>query len=158
MYKRILVPVDDSDASNRGLKEAVQLARQHRARLRLLHVVDQSVLMLTPEMGAVDFTASLTEAGRKTLKKATALAARYGVKAETSMPENLGGSVADVILNEARKWRADIIIMGTHGRRGISHMLLGSDAEGVVRSSTVPVLLVRAGKAGSARPRKRARR
>lgn len=50
---------------------------------------------------------------------------------------------ADVILDEARKWRADLIGMGTHGRRDISHMLLGSDAEAGVRSSPVPALLVR---------------
>jgi nucleotide-binding universal stress UspA family protein len=50
--------------------------------------------------------------------------------------------VADLILKEAKKWPADIIVMGTHGRRGVTHMLLGSDAEAVVRSSLVPVLLV----------------
>jgi nucleotide-binding universal stress UspA family protein len=153
MYKRILVPVDDSNTSNRGLKEAVQLAKQHAAKLRIVHVVDQSALALTPELGAVDFTASLTEGARKTLKKATALAGRHGIKAETAMPENLSGRVADVILNEARRWRADVIVMGTHGRRGISHMLLGSDAEGVVRSSPVPVLLVRGAKT-SPKPRR----
>jgi nucleotide-binding universal stress UspA family protein len=65
------------------------------------------------------------------------------------MPENFSGRVADVILNEARKWRADVIVMGTHGRRGISRTLLGSDAEAVVRSATAPVLLVR-GKAAAA--------
>lgn len=66
-----------------------------------------------------------------------------GVKAEAVMYENLSGRVADLILKEARKWRADIIVMGTHGRRGIGHALLGSDAEAVVRSSPAPVLLVR---------------
>jgi nucleotide-binding universal stress UspA family protein len=67
------------------------------------------------------------------------------------MHENLGGRVAKLILDEAREWRADIIVMGTHGRREISHLLLGSDAEAVVRFSLVPVLLVRgktAAKAG----------
>ena len=143
MYQRIFVPVDGSDASNRGLKEAVQLAKQHGARVRLLHVVDESVLALTPEVGVVDITDSLVQAGRKVLKDAAALAGRQGVKADTIMPENLTGRVADIILREARRWQADVIVMGTHGRRGISHMLLGSDAEGVVRSSPVPVLLVR---------------
>jgi nucleotide-binding universal stress UspA family protein len=57
--------------------------------------------------------------------------------------ENLSGQIADVILNEARKWRADLLVMGTHGRRGFSHLLLGSTAEGVVRASAKPVLLVR---------------
>ena len=143
MYKRILVPVDGSTTSNRGLREATGLARQHGARVRLLHVVDESVLALAPEVGVVDITDSLVEAGKKVLKNAQAVAERQGVKAEIALRENLVGRVADAILNEARKWRADLIVMGTHGRRGISHMLLGSDAEGVLRSSPVPVLLVR---------------
>jgi len=154
MYKRILVPVDGSETSNRGLKEAIALARQSGAQLRLLHVVDESVLALTPEVGVVDLSDSLRDSGRKVLAKAVALAERSGVKAETSMPENLTGRVSDAILREARKWRADVVVMGTHGRRGLSHMLLGSDAEGVVRSSPVPVLLVR----GHARNRARAKR
>lgn len=67
-----------------------------------------------------------------------------GAKVAGHVYENPGaGRVADLILREARKWRADVIVMGTHGRRGISHASLGSDAETVVRSSPVPVLLVR---------------
>jgi len=77
------------------------------------------------------------------LKNAMTLAKRQGVKAESVMYENLFGFVAELVLKEATKWRADIIVMGTHGRRGVTHMLLGSDAEAVVRSSLVPVLLVR---------------
>jgi nucleotide-binding universal stress UspA family protein len=143
MYKRILVPIDGSRTSTHGLKEALQLASDSKARVKLLHVVDQSVLALTPEMSAANIVDSLITAGEKTLKGARALAARQGVKVETAMPERHRGRGADVILDEARKWRADLIVMGTHGRRGISHMLLGSDAEAVVRSSPVPVLLVR---------------
>jgi nucleotide-binding universal stress UspA family protein len=155
VYKRILVPVDGSNTSKRGLREAIQLAKAHRARLRVLHVADASVLALTPEISVVDYTDSLNEAGKKILKDATALAARAGVKAENAMVENVSGQVADVILNEARKWRADLVVMGTHGRRGFSHMLLGSTAEGVVRSSAKPVLLVRGNASrGSGRPRK----
>ncbi|MGQ0750238.1 MAG: universal stress protein [Betaproteobacteria bacterium] len=143
MYKRIFVPVDGSNTSARGLREALKLARRPGARLRLLHVIDESVLALTPEVGVVDISGSLIAEGKKTLKKARALAERHGIKTDTVMLENFSGRVADVILAEARKWRADVIVMGTHGRRGISHMLLGSDAEAVVRGATVPVLLVR---------------
>ncbi|HET9663622.1 MAG TPA: universal stress protein [Burkholderiales bacterium] len=157
MYKRIFVPVDGSETSARGLKEALKLAKQTGARLRLLHVIDESVLALTPEVGVVDIAGSLMEAGKKTLKRARSMAERHGIKTDSVMPENFSGRVADVILNEARKWRADVIVMGTHGRRGVSHMLLGSDAEGVVRGSTVPVLLVRgkaAARTASARKRR----
>ena len=149
MYKRILAPVDGSHTSTRGLKEAVQLAKDHQAKLRLVHVVDESALTLNPEaMGGTgelidSLINSLIDAGKQTLKNARTFANRHGVKAEAVMHENLAGRVADLILREARKWHADVIVMGTHGRRGISHMILGSDAETVVRSAAVPVLLVR---------------
>jgi nucleotide-binding universal stress UspA family protein len=146
MYKRILAPVDGSHTSTLGLEEAVRLAKDHRAKLRIVHVVDESVLTLNLE--TIDLLGNLSDgfvaSGKKTLKNARALAGRHGVKAEGVMYENLTGRVADFILKEAQKWRADIIVMGTHGRRGINHALLGSDAETVVKSSAVPVLLVRA--------------
>lgn len=156
MYKRILAPVDGSHTSTAGLQEAVRLAKDHRAKLRLLHVVDESALTMSPEgMSGTDELISAFIAGGKTvLKNARAFADRHKVKAEAVMYENLTRRVADFILSEAQKWRADVIVMGTHGRRGISHVLLGSDAEAVVRSSPVPVLLVRAPEP----KRKRARR
>jgi len=145
MYKRILAPVDGSHTSTLGLEEAVQLAKDHHAKLRIVHVVDESVLMLNIE--TLDLLGNLSDGfvagGKQILKNARALADRHGVKAEAVMYENLTGRVADFILKEAQKWRADIIVMGTHGRRGINHALLGSDAETVVKSSAVPVLLVR---------------
>jgi nucleotide-binding universal stress UspA family protein len=146
MYKRILAPVDGSHTSTRGLQEAVRLAKDCRARLRILHVVDESVLTMNPEAlaGSGELIDDLVDSGKRVLKNAKILADRHGVKTETAMYENLSGRVADVILDEARKWRADLIVMGTHGRRGISHALLGSDAETVARSASVPLLLVRA--------------
>jgi nucleotide-binding universal stress UspA family protein len=145
MYQRILVPVDGSRTSTRGLQEAVELAKSQGAELRLMHVVDESVLTMNPEaiVGTGELIDDIVEAGKQALKNARALAERHGVKAETVMYENLVGRVAPLILDEAKKWNADLIVMGTHGRRGITHAVLGSDAESVVRSSTVPVLLVR---------------
>jgi nucleotide-binding universal stress UspA family protein len=65
--------------------------------------------------------------------------------------ESAGARIADVIVERAKRWRSDLIVMGTHGRRGVSRMLMGSDAELVVRNASAPVLLVRAG--GRARSR-----
>jgi nucleotide-binding universal stress UspA family protein len=145
MYQRILVPVDGSPTSQRGLEEAARLAKTLHATLRLVHIVDETALTLNPE--AATATAPLleqfTEGGRQVLANALAVAGREGVQAETVMHENLAGRVADRILAEADNWRAELIAMGTHGRRGIRHVVLGSDAEAVVRSAKVPVLLVR---------------
>jgi len=145
MYKKILVPVDGSDTSIRGLQEAVRLAKNQQARLRLLHVVDEwGVIQGIDTLGgAGELLDALEESGKKALADAKTLAERHGVSSEAVIRRNLSGRVADFIVGEARKWGADLIVMGTHGRRGISHALLGSDAEAVVRSSAVPVMLVR---------------
>jgi nucleotide-binding universal stress UspA family protein len=89
---------------------------------------------------------------------AKARAARDGVKAETKLTEirsfgSLVNRVPDVIVQEARRWRADLIVIGTHGRRGLSKLLLGSVADGVVRTSATSVLLIR----GAGRTARRAR-
>lgn len=146
MYKKILVPVDGSHTSTRGLQEALCLAKYQHARIRLIHIVDEWSVIQSAGMdggGAAAILDLLEKSGEKALNSAKTLADRSGVKSETAIFRNLSGRVADLIIREARKWRADLIVMGTHGRRGISHALLGSDAEAVVRLSGVPVMLVR---------------
>jgi nucleotide-binding universal stress UspA family protein len=146
MYRRILVPLDGSAASLRGLKEAIRLARDDRARLRLLHVLDETPMLGMLEEG-VDlrpFLEDLRKRGRALLERAHRQAKKSRVAADATMAESAGGPAADAILREAKRWRADVIVMGTHGRRGLRHLVLGSEAERVVRLSAVPVLLVRA--------------
>jgi nucleotide-binding universal stress UspA family protein len=146
MYRRILVPLDGSAASLRGLKEAIRLARDDRARLRLLHVLDETPMLGMLEEG-VDlrpFLEDLRKRGRALLERAHRQAKKSRIAADATMAESAGGPAADAILREAKRWRADVIVMGTHGRRGLRHLVLGSEAERVVRLSAVPVLLVRA--------------
>jgi nucleotide-binding universal stress UspA family protein len=147
-YKRILVPVDGSPTSNKGMMEAIKLAKGNksgtRARLRLLHVVEEYAAFSSPEIG-VDIGPlldAMRRAGRKTLAGIERRARRSGVRPEAALAENFGVRVADTIVEQAKRWRADLIVMGTHGRRGIQRALVGSDAELVVRYSPVPVLLV----------------
>lgn len=97
---------------------------------------------------------SLEASGKKALQKAVALTRKHDLKTEASMFETMGGRVADVIVREARKWKADLIVMGTHGRRGIGRVVLGSDAEAVLREARVPVLLLRAPDPKKRPPRK----
>jgi nucleotide-binding universal stress UspA family protein len=147
MSRRILVPIDGSTTSNRGLAEAIKLAKSQKAKMCLLHVVDERSVTLAPEMGGIyaDRLMDLMRgSGRKVLAKAAAAARKRGIKAATVMVESITRPVADVIVGQARKWGADLIVLGTHGRRGLSRLVMGSDAEGVVRTATVPVLLVRA--------------
>ena len=147
-YKRILVPVDGSRASNRGLREAIRLAKGQKASLQLVHVVDEhSALLSGAEVGAyymVDLIPELKRRGRQILSQGEALARRQGLKCTTVLLETLAGPAADLIVRQAKKWRADLIVIGTHGRRGVRRLLMGSDAEQIVRTAPVPVMLVRA--------------
>jgi nucleotide-binding universal stress UspA family protein len=93
--------------------------------------------------------------GRKVLDKALARAEAAGVQAEAVQVASRGSPVSDVILAQARRAKADVIVMGTHGRRGLNRLLLGSDAERVLRDARVPVLLVRRAERGRAAPRKK---
>ena len=145
-YKRILVPVDGSSTSNAGLREAIALAREQGAELQLVHVVDQHSLVMMGMEATVhidEVMKDMERAGRSVLRKGEALARKAGVKASSVLLETLTGPAADPIVQQARKWRADVMVIGTHGRRGIRRLLMGSDAEQIVRTSRVPVLLVR---------------
>jgi len=144
-YKRILVPVDGSVPAKRALDEALRLAKEGGSRLRLLHVIEENLLALTPEAGMLtaQLLEALQQAGDEVLRDALALAKASGVDADTVKVESIGGRVGEVIVEQASTWPADLIVMGTHGRRGLSHMVLGSDAERVARSTPVPLLLVR---------------
>jgi nucleotide-binding universal stress UspA family protein len=146
MYSKILVPVDGSVTSDQGLAEAIRLAKLTGGQLELLHVNDlQSLaslpdtsLGLTPEV----FT-MMREGGEALLARCRASAEAAGVVAKTRLSDVYGSRVSDQVVDEARRWGAEIIVLGTHGRRGLGRALLGSDAELIARYSPVPVLLVR---------------
>jgi nucleotide-binding universal stress UspA family protein len=146
MYQKILVPIDGSATSARGLQEAIKLARLTGARLRLLHVVDELALATGLEAATMmtgDMMQLLREGGEKMLAKARARVEKAGIPVDTLLRDSLAGRVCDQVVDQAKAWRADLIVLGTHGRRGVGRMLLGSDAEMIVRLASVPVLLVR---------------
>ena len=148
MYERILVPVDGSPTSDRGLQEAIRLAKLTGAQIRLLHVVDiVSVYAISGEgyavPASVDILEPVRQGGREIVRVARDAVTSQGIAADTAMRENSAGRVADLIVQEALDWHADLIVLGTHGRRGVQRMVVGSDAELVVRRAPVPVLLVR---------------
>jgi nucleotide-binding universal stress UspA family protein len=147
MYSKILVPVDGSPTSNQGLDEAIKLAKLTGAHVKLLHVVDMLSFATSPEAGmaaAPDLLTLLKEGGQGILAAARARVEAVGCHAETRLVDSLAGRVCDLVVDEAASWGADLIVIGTHGRRGVGRFLLGSDAEQIVRLSPVPVLLVRA--------------
>jgi nucleotide-binding universal stress UspA family protein len=146
MYKRILVPIDGSPVAQRGFEHAIGLAKVCNASVVLLHVVEHYPAMV--DIGSATtwqvISDDLRQYGQRVLDEAHRAATDAGVASEAQLEENAAGRVCDVIIDQAKEHRCDLVVMGTHGRRGLSHALIGSDAERVVRMSPVPVLLVRA--------------
>jgi nucleotide-binding universal stress UspA family protein len=150
MYRRIFVAVDGSDPSRLALAHGLQLAKDQRARVRIVHAVE-SIHYLVSLAGGYPFDAtallaSLRDEGRKVVAQAEEAARAAGVEFETAMLEGKEASdrIATLLVQDARDWDADLIVLGTHGRRGFDRVFLGSVAEALVRMAPLPVLLVRA--------------
>ncbi len=147
MYDRILVAIDDSETSDRALQEAISLAKDQKAELRILHVIDVSPAYLTVDTPYpfVEYQQAMQAAGEKLLANRLAKARDASVKVDSKLIaiEMYGERIYDVIEEQSKQWPADLIVIGTHGRRGARHLMLGSVAEGLVRIATKPVLLIR---------------
>lgn len=146
MFKRILVAVDGSHTAELALQEAIKLAKEGQAQLRIVHAVDIVNLNLGAEFpDPSEVMDAMTRSGQEILRKAGAAAREAGVPAETRLIEidTLGHRIPEMIAADADAWPADLIVICTHGRSGLSHLFLGSVAEGVVRVATKPVLLIR---------------
>ena len=147
-----MVPIDGSPASKLGLEEAIKLAKDQKASLYLLHIVDElSLVSNSGVISELDGGADIdrlfkgfVDAGKKILGKAEAVVRKHRVKAKSLLIENVSAPTSELIVTQAKKWGADLIVLGTHGRRGIRRLVMGSDAEGVVRTTHIPVLLVHA--------------
>jgi nucleotide-binding universal stress UspA family protein len=145
MFKRILVAVDASQTGERALQTAIGLATESQARLRIVHAVDVANVNLGAEFPAQPEVAEgIVKAGQEILDRAEASAAAAGLASETNLVriDTLNLRIPEAIAHDAEAWPADLIVIGTHGRRGLSRLFLGSVAEGVARVATKPVLLV----------------
>lgn len=145
MYKRIVVAVDGSQTSDQALAEAIRFAREMGSRVLLLHVCEEIPIMWEADgiflmQSSVE---AIANAGKDLLERHRRQLEEQGVLVETKLVETGGGRIGIVISEEAQKWCGDLLIVGTHGRKGIAHLLIGSVAEGVIRAATMPVLLVR---------------
>ena len=146
MYQRILVPVDDSNTSAAALSESTRLALDQQAQVRLVHVIDlaQFAWSANEFLDVPQLQDSLRKSGEQLLARYAATLREQNINAETALLEAWGGNLARAIIDDATGWKADVLVMGTHGYSGLTHLLLGSVAEGVMRHTTTPLLLVRA--------------
>lgn len=151
MYQRILVPIDRSENSQVVLDEVKNLATATGARVCLVKIIDTTQFADGPDELLHEILLNdderLHEARRESLRQylidSAAILTAAGIQTETRLVEKYGEGIAHAILKEADEWQADLLVMGTHGRSGLFHLLMGSVAEGVVRHANTPVLLVK---------------
>jgi universal stress protein A len=141
--RRILFPTDFSEHAEYAWPYAMQFARQFGAEIHLLHVVAPPPRMTESYSAAFDpeqFIRSLTQEAETSLDRLLAAARADGLAARSEV--RVGTDFAEII-DYARKHQADMIVMATHGRTGLAHVLVGSVAEKVVRKAPCPVLTIK---------------
>jgi universal stress protein A len=142
--RRILYATDYSKASGRACDEAVELARQNRAELLVVHVVEPIPYAAGEEFGGAELYLKLEDATKREAQTSMAKLMRRLQKSKVKARSLLlRGSAHDQIVNAAKSKRADMIVIGTHGRTGLSKLFMGSVAGKVVSAATCPVVTVR---------------
>lgn len=146
MYQRLLVALDSTATSRLALEHAAALGRLSGATVVLLHVLESFRHVSgfeSPKVYAEEVLPRMRAAGRELLDEAAAPLREQGIEVETVLLEGSDERVAELIARRAEEAGVDMVILGTHGRRGVNRLLLGSDAEHVARIAPVPVMLVR---------------
>ena len=145
MYQRILVPVDGSETATKALVSALQMARDSGGQVHIVHVVEGMTPLAADPYGAYsgEVIEIMRQSGTKILDDALLVAKAAGVTADTELFDNFGERLAEVVSDAATRFKADLIVVGTHGRRGFGRMMLGSGAEQIIRLAPVPVLVIR---------------
>jgi nucleotide-binding universal stress UspA family protein len=143
---RILVPVDFSDCSLEALEYTIQAAKEFSASVTILHVIEPASYGLDFTLVHAGDAQKTTQALEKRLGEFTALLKERDIPARSVLQS---GAPGQAILDGARAAEADLIVMGTHGRRGFSHLVSGSVAEAVLRQAPCPVLTIKSPKFGS---------
>jgi nucleotide-binding universal stress UspA family protein len=146
MYKRIMVAVDGSPTSNQALDAAIGLARTFGSRLRLIHVVNEMAHLSGYDQfgfSAGQLLKAMTDAGNAILHDAMARAAAAGIEVDCMLFNEIGERLGETVATAAKLWNADLIVAGSHGRKGLGRMLMGSGADQIIRVAPVPVLVVK---------------
>ena len=141
MFERVLVPLDDSEGSRRALDVAVQWSQLFGGKIGLVHYIDVQAFPNSFGYGdpaiqsAQRFATSFLDEKKYQLEK-------NGIQVETKLCLAIGKRLGQCISEAATAWRADLIVLGSHGRKGIGRVLLGSGAEQIIRESPVPALVI----------------
>jgi len=146
MYDRILVAVDGSRTSITGLAEAIRIATSTGASVRLVHVLDAWSYtngFETPAVYCEEVLPHMKKEGSRILDEARKHVLEAGLEVSSVLIEKVTQRVSELVVAQASDCCADLIVVGSHGRRGIDRAMMGSDAEQIVRLAPVPVLVVK---------------
>ncbi|WP_454763893.1 universal stress protein [Cupriavidus campinensis] len=146
MYERILLAVDGSTSSDLATTQARQVAKAMNAEIKAIFVVDDSDMFFeTSYIDPNDVLRGIMSVGQRTLAIVAQSMSDAGVRCMTELIEKpiSPGKISSTIVAQADAWNADLIVMGTHGRRGMRRLIMGSVSEGVIAKTNKPVLLVR---------------
>ena len=142
MFKRILVPVDGSETSGKALAAAIGLAREGAGQLHLVHCVDE-----LSYMGGYEYAGTVIDlvraTGTRILEQALDTCRAAGIEAVSTFIDTPGQRLGASVAKAAVDWKADLVVVGTHGRRGVERVVMGSGAEQIIRMATAPVLVIR---------------
>ncbi|MBW7861842.1 MAG: universal stress protein [Rhodocyclaceae bacterium] len=153
MYRHVFVAIDDSATSQKALEEAITVARIHGAELEIAHAIDEQLVHVFHAGGVTTTSASqlknvLVSSGEEVLTRAVEHARTAGVQARAHLIKGHGKHADDLIADAVQSSGADLLVVGSHGRRGVRRLLLGSVAENLVRKVGISVLIVRGMPAG----------
>jgi len=146
MFRTIVVPVDGSEPSNSAVSFALRMAAESGAQVTFAHAVETAKIVAMTSASSVAPQYALEaamDAGKEILAEALSQAQQAKVVATTELIE---GDCVSSLLELADRAHADLIVVGSHGRSGLSRVLLGSVAEGILRRARVPVLVTHAAK------------
>jgi nucleotide-binding universal stress UspA family protein len=143
LFKKILVPVEGSSTSNKALDQALQMAKDAHGQVRFVHAIDEMGYLSSYEYSG-ELMATAHKNATQILQAAMVASQAANVPADTRLIDTPGQRLGQTVADEASSWKADLIVLGTHGRRGVGRVLLGSGAEQIIRMAPVPVLIVRA--------------
>ena len=140
LISKILVAVDDSDFTNQTINFALELAKNLKATLAIVNVIDAAIVAVGAD-SVVFPMEQITELKKNAEDLISSIKQKLGneITVEEYITE---GKPSDEIIAVAGKINANLIVMGTHGRTGVMHLIMGSVAESVIRHSNIPVLVV----------------
>lgn len=142
MFKKVYVPIDNSDISEKLLIEALTFAKATNAELRISHVVNFEQITFGIEMvGVAELKETLTEIANKFVAHIKEKMKTLGFDINVSLLENYGGDLASLIIEDAKKWGAELFVLGSHHLGSFSHFITGGVVEDIAHDCEIPILL-----------------